>query len=251
MQYAGRLAKERAHEKTGLPFEDIGVFFITPCPAKVTDIIQPIGMERSWVDGALALSELYPKRADSMNKVKEPFKSAESGIIGVSWASSGGESSALIREKYLAADGMENVISVLEELEGERLGELDFIELNACAGGCVGGVLTVENPYVAKARIQLLRKYLPVSLNRFEAGSHALDWNERLAYIGAMKLSEDLEEAMRLMGELDSVCEELPGLDCGACGAPSCHALAEDIVTGKAALNDCHFVLRKQLENSK
>lgn len=50
---------------------------------------------------------------------------------------------------------------MLEEIEDERIGDLDFIELNACSGGCVGGVLCVENPYVAKARIQRLRKYLP------------------------------------------------------------------------------------------
>ena len=74
-----------------------------------------------------------------------------SGVIGVSWASSGGESAALLNDKYLAADGVENVIRVLEELEDEHIRELEFIELNACSGGCVGGVLTVEKP-VCRAR---------------------------------------------------------------------------------------------------
>ena len=72
--------------------------------------------------------------------------------MGVSWASSGGESAALLKDKYLAADGIENVIKVLEEIEDEKLDRLDFVELNACSGGCVGGSLTAENPYVAKAR---------------------------------------------------------------------------------------------------
>ena len=79
-------------------------------------------------------------------------------MIGVGWASSGGESAALLNDKYLAADGIENVIRVLEELEDERIRELEFIELNACAGGCVGGVACVENAYVAKARLQRLRR---------------------------------------------------------------------------------------------
>lgn len=250
MQHAARLAKESAAAKTGYKPEDIGVFFITPCPAKATDIIEPIGMERSWADGAFAMSELYPRLAGAMDKIKTPTKPAQSGIIGVSWASSGGEASALIREKYLAADGMENVISVLEALEDERLSELDFIELNACPGGCVGGVLTVENPYVAKARVQRLRKYLPVSLNRLEDGEEAPGWNGELEYVGVMKLSEDISEAMRLMVELDKINDELPGLDCGACGAPSCRALAEDIVTGKAMLNDCLLILRRQAQTA-
>ena len=85
--------------------------------------------------------------------------------MGVSWASSGGESAALLKDKYLAADGIENVIKVLEEIEDEKLDRLDFVELNACSGGCVGGSLTAENPYVAKARIQQLRRYLPVAAN--------------------------------------------------------------------------------------
>lgn len=48
---------------------------------------------------------------------------------------------------------------MLEELEDEKLQELDFIELNACSGGCVGGIFAAENGYVARARIQRLRKY--------------------------------------------------------------------------------------------
>ena len=66
------------------------------------------------------------------------------GRIGIGWAESGGEAAGLIStERYLAADGIENVIKVLEDLEDEKLGELEFVELAACAGGCVGGVLTV------------------------------------------------------------------------------------------------------------
>jgi uncharacterized Fe-S cluster-containing protein len=34
----------------------------------------------------------------------------------------------------------------------------------------------------------------------------------------------------------------LPGIDCSACGAPSCRALAEDIVQGKGQLNQCPYM---------
>jgi Na+-translocating ferredoxin:NAD+ oxidoreductase RNF subunit RnfB len=36
-------------------------------------------------------------------------------------------------------------------------------------------------------------------------------------------------------------------LDCGACGAPSCKALAKDIVAGLARESDCLFVLKQLL----
>ena len=74
-----------------------------------------------------------------MDRLESVEPIANSGIIGGGWSTSGGESAALLNEKYLAADGIENVIRVLEEVEDERIGDLDFIELNACAGGCVGG----------------------------------------------------------------------------------------------------------------
>lgn len=85
-----------------------------------------------------------PALTEKMEHLEEVEPLQGSGVIGVGWASSGGESAALLNDKYLAADGIENVIRVLEELEDERIRELEFVELNACAGGCVGGVACVE-----------------------------------------------------------------------------------------------------------
>ena len=253
METAATIAKRKAREKTGLPEEQIGCFFITPCPAKVTDIRMPIGIGKSKVDGAIAISEIFPQLSHRMDKLSpeevEPLSS--SGIIGVSWASSGGESSALLKEKYLAADGIENVIRVLEEIEDERIGELDFIELNACSGGCVGGVLCVENPYVAIARLQRLRKYLPVSQSHLEQNApvpQEMNWNGELEFSNVLTLSEDIGRAMEMMVEIGDVEESLPGLDCGACGAPTCRAFAEDVVRGKCRKEDCIFILRKEIQ---
>ncbi|HIY28436.1 MAG TPA: 4Fe-4S binding protein [Firmicutes bacterium] len=248
METAAGMAKAEAAARTGLPKEKIGCFFITPCPAKVTDIQCPIGVEKSMVDGALAISEIFPILSSKMDKLETVEPLAKSGIIGVSWASSGGESAALLNDKYLAADGIENVIRVLEELEDERIRELDFIELNACSGGCVGGVLCVENAYVAKARLQRLRKYLPVSQNHLRADiPQGMNWQEPLEFAPVLTLSDDLSEAMEMMMEIDNICEKFPGLDCGACGAPSCRSLAEDVVKGQAKESDCVFVLREEI----
>ena len=37
----------------------------------------------------------------------------------------------------------------------------------------------------------------------------------------------------------------LPGVNCSACGAPSCAALAEDIVRGDAKIDTCIFINRQ------
>lgn len=251
MEVAAMLARTQAVEKTGLSPEEIGIFFLSPCAAKVTDVRVPIGVEKSNVDGVFAISDIYPRLVGCMNKLKETLPLSRSGIIGVSWSSIGGEAAGLLNENHLAADGIDNVIKVLEELEDEKLQELDFIELNACAGGCVGGIFTAENGYVARARIQRLRKYLPVSCSRLEdaGGERPLEWTEQLEFAPVMKLAENVEDAMRMMEEIDAICERLPQLDCGSCGAPTCRALAEDVVRGLARENDCIFLMRRQIQS--
>lgn len=251
LEEAARLARERAVEKTGFAPEDIGVFFITPCTAKITAIKQPICNEKSHISGVFAIKDIYPVLVGQMDKLTELKPLKKSGLLGVGWASSGGESAALIKEHYLAADGIENVIQVLEELEDEKLNDLDFIELNACSGGCVGGPLTVENPYVAKARLQSLRKYLPVSCNHLETEAipPEMQWEKPLAPVNIMKLDTDLRRAMEKMAKMNEIEKTLPGLDCGTCGAPSCRDLAEDIVRGKASIEDCVFFARENADD--
>ena len=251
IEVAARIAKREAVEKTGLPKEKIGVFFITPCPAKVTEIHSPNYTEHSECDGAIAVSKIYPELTQVMDHLTEIEPLGQSGLMGIGWATSGGEAAAMLGDKYLAADGIENVIRVLEELEDEHIRGVDFIELNACSGGCVGGVLNVENPYVAQARIQNLRKFLPVSLNHLEDGElEDMLWENELAYdADIFRLDKDISKAMEMMSRMEDIYEGLPHLDCGSCGAPTCRALAEDIVRGKAKETDCIFKLRAKIQN--
>ena len=169
-----------------------------------------------------------------------------SGVLGVSWSFIGGEAAGLLNDNYLSADGIQNVIKVLEELEDDKLSDLDFIELNACAGGCVGGVFTAENGYVARARIKRLQKDLPVSCNRAEdVGSlSSLQWEQPLRENPALRLAGTVTDAMQLMQQAEALFADLPQLDCGSCGAPTCRALAEDVVLGLASIDDCLLRLR-------
>ncbi|MBE6828388.1 MAG: 4Fe-4S dicluster domain-containing protein [Ruminococcaceae bacterium] len=245
MEEAARIAREKALRETDYKNDDIGVFFITPCTAKITAIKSPICNIKSYVNGVFSIKDIYPVLLGNMEKLdaEETEELSKSGIIGVGWASSGGEASGVFTDRYLAADGIENVIKILEELEDEKLNDLDFIELNACPGGCVGGPLTVENPYVAKARLTRLRKYMPISCNHLPTKNipKPLYWQKPLEPVSVMKLADNVREAMAKMKELNEIDAILPGLDCGTCGAPSCRDLAEDIVRGKASINDCVF----------
>jgi iron only hydrogenase large subunit-like protein len=239
-------AKKKAMEETGLPPEKIGIIFISPCPAKVTAVKSPIGIEKSEIDGVLAIKEVYtsllPFMKKSMNKVEDIGKS---GRIGIGWGSSGGEAGALLTDNYLAADGIDNVIRVLDDLEDQKFDKLEFIELNACSGGCVGGVLTVENPYIAKVKLKRLRKYLPVAGTHLSSDeSNEAFWTDEVPFEPVFKIGKDMKDSIKKMARVEELCTKFPGLDCGSCGAPTCKALAEDIVRGVAKEGDCIHILR-------
>ena len=252
MDEAARLARREAIEKTGLKNEEIGVFFITPCPAKITAIRAPLGADYSDVNGAIAISEIYPKLVQKMDKLTDIQVLSESGRIGVGWASCGGEASASLCEKFIAADGIENVIEVLEEIEDEKLNDIDFIELNACAGGCVGGCLTVANTFVAQMRLNSLKKYRPVSLNHIENNviPRELRWAYSPEPMSVLQLADNVVDSMKLMNQVSQTVKNFPGLDCGTCGAPTCRALAEDIVLGYAQVGHCIFRLKDEIQSN-
>jgi hypothetical protein len=251
IEVAARIARKEAMEDTGLKSEEIGVFFITPCAAKVTEVHSPNSIKESACDGAIAISQIYPDLTQAMDHLTEVEPLSQSGIIGIGWANSGGEAAAMLGDKYLAADGIENVIRVLEELEDEHIRDVDFVELNACSGGCVGGVLTVENAYVAQARIQNLRKYLPVSMNHIKDGDmDRMKWEKALEFdADIFRLDKDINKAFEMMSSMEDIYNELPHLDCGSCGAPTCRAMAEDIVKGRAKETDCIFKLKEKIQS--
>ena len=64
-----------------------------------------------------------------------------------------------------------------------------------------------------------------------------------------MRLSDDRMTAIAKMAAIEQIYKELPHLDCGSCGAPNCHALAEDIVKGEATRQDCLIQLREHYEH--
>ena len=256
MDAAAILARRRAVEKTGLPEDKIGIVFLSPCPSKITFIHEPLGMGKSNIDAVLAIKDIYPVLLSHMKEAEQhPISHTLSGRIGKGWAISGGEAYGIISDHYLAADGIENVIRVLEDLEDEKfLPGLQFVELNACSAGCVGGVLTVENPYIAKAKVKQAFKYEPVlhmhcaDLPEFRPEDFL--WTQKVSYEPVYTLGANIFESMEKIMESQQILSGLPGLDCGSCGSPTCKALAEDIVKGVdfAKPEDCIYLIREQWE---
>ena len=251
IELAAILARREAVKKTGLPPEKIGVFGIVPCPSRVTAAHNPPTLQKPVLDGAFAVRDVYLQLLTPMKELKEVKSMASSGLMGLGWSFCGGESAARLDQRYLAVDGIENCIRMLEEIEDGRLPEADFIELNACVEGCVGGCLTVENPFGAHMRMKRLMKGLPVSCNHFsdlDVPVETLYSDKKLEYDPVLLLDTNRMAAMEKMMKIETLEKQLPGLCCGSCGAPSCHAFAEDVVLGRASEEDCIFKVRERMQ---
>jgi len=252
MEVAAKLVKNEVINKGNAQPHEIGVFFITPCAAKATSVKAPYEKEHSNVDGVISMKDIYIRMLNALDRPEKNEAIDIAGYEGIRWACPGGESAPLETDKFLVVDGIHNVITILEEIENDRLEDIYFVEALACTGGCLGGPLTIENPYVARKRLkkhvnEAKEKSMPKPAQ--EEYNSDLVWTSDIKYKPVMKLDEDIIIAMKKLETLERINKQLPGLDCGACGAPSCRSLAEDIVRGIANETDCIFKLREKVRD--
>lgn len=253
MEVAAFMAREDYAARHGVRPDEIGLFFITPCPAKVTAIRSPLGHERSELNGAISIRDVYKAVQPLLPLYKHSRTESAATPLGIGWALNGGESEAALCVNSLAVDGIDNVIRVLEELENGRLSDLDFLEAAACPGGCVGGPLVYGNSFIARNTIRAILRDMPprdpgavkppVRLSRSRL------FNELPVEPNtALTLDEDMSTALEMMEQIQEIFSRLPGHDCGACGSPSCAAFAEDVARGYYRELDCVYRLKDHLK---
>lgn len=253
MELAARYIKG-AYINRGIPKEEIGVFFISPCPAKATDIHKPKGFEKSYVDGAFSMQEIYLKVVHEIKSHPHPIKRKPTPG-GMSWATRNGGIGNIGIDNHIAVDGIERVIDVLEKVEDGTLSKIHYIEALACTGGCLGGALAIENPFVSRHTLKKLIEHEEeeASKNKEQEVNRLLEsipykYNVSIVPKPVFSLDEDIGTALEMMEEIEKLYSRLPQIDCGSCGAPTCRCFAEDVVKGQAHVEDCIFMLRKRIK---
>jgi iron only hydrogenase large subunit-like protein len=245
-EIAAKLIKADVERRLGFRREEIGVIHITPCSAKMISINNPMTKEKSSLDGAIPISEVYADLRKSVRRSKgtEPFRACG---VGIGMAVSGGESAALGLQDSLAVSGVQETIRVLEEAEAGRLENIRYLECQICPDGCIGGPLTVESRWLAKNNILHLTQAYGMSSAVDEAEvrtlyeQHKFDFERRIEPMPMPPLDTEPAVAIEKVQERERISNLLPGKNCGACGAPDCWALAGDVVRGLGRLEDCVF----------
>ena len=224
--------------------------YVVPCLAKAEAAIEAITAEGAY-HRVIPMADLYNSlQAFLLRKGEEGPSRPTPSNLAVEWAFPGAQSKALGIDLSLTVDGIHQVAGVLELAENGLLEEVPFIEAWSCPGGCLGGSLNVRNPFWARFHLSSW-----VRKNRLRA-------EERLGEVGkaeesdvyildrpfsaraGMRLDENLQAAMEKLRRIDEMVKRFPGIDCGACGCPTCLALAEDVVQGYALETHCIYVLK-------
>lgn len=254
MELAVKDLKKAKSKELGIPMEAIGAFYLVGCPARARTIHLPDIGQKTYFDGAIAISTLYKDllfAIGGLGKDEELDIQCGSGM-GIGWGALGGEKNAMGLDDSLAVSGIQNLLKIIEEIANYKLSDIDFVECRACYGGCAGGPLMVDNPYRGKAKVEkLTRKYMDSNLPYEESVLASFDryrryFKRRYSPREAEPIDRDTSVAIEKMARRDKILESLLGIDCGSCGSPTCKALADDIVRGEASITYCLFKLKDE-----
>lgn len=237
---------------------DDNVTLLSPCPAKITLVRNPVGRRNSNMQFAVSVRKLVRALLAGGPKVSGSEPSVENNRW-LKWSITGGESSHIKHFcgrplRTISVSGLRNTMDLLKEMELGRLRGIDYIECRACDLGCIGGVGNAESRFLSKLRIEHSDFCWDISDEQIE---EIRNWSEtdvwklekRLGVTQRLPLSDDINEAMGRLKELNRIYSELPNINCGACGRPSCRAMAEDIVRGQGEVTECIFKLREKITN--
>lgn len=244
--YSRKFYEDQGH----LP-EEIGVFYVTPCAAKIAAVKSPVGEPKSAMTGVINMDFLYNKVLSVIYQERDKLAIPQyqsPSAKALKWSLARGEVSCST-VRGMAVDGIHQIGDFLDKIEDGKIKGVDFLEMRACQEGCPGGILTAGNTFMTVENMEHRATMKSHGCNcqvsplhyyqGFLADSASLSPVEPRS---GLKLDHEVETALGKLEALKKIELLLPGIDCGACGAPNCHALAEDIVLEKGTISQCPYM---------
>ncbi|MBQ4103450.1 MAG: 4Fe-4S binding protein [Clostridia bacterium] len=220
--------------------------FIGPCVAKKDEAEYYEGI----VDAVLTFEELslmlkaenieLEKELDKDENTKARFFPTTGGVLKTM-------SQEESRYSYVAIDGVENCIAVLNDIKNCKIHNC-FIEMSACSGSCVGGPvmekyhhLSSVTDYIRVANYAGNKDFKvsqPESAELQKGFEFIEQRNPRPSEI-------EINNILRQMGKFKPSQE----LNCGSCGYNTCREKAIAIYQGKAEISMCLPFLKDKAES--
>ena len=209
-------------EAAGEEFPLRPVYVAAACPAQYRAALRDSLTERLTVLSpsglADAVRKILPRAAD------RPARAA------------GAREQAAPLPGEIAVTGVRHVLRVLAAAEAGALDEATMLELWLCDTGCEGSPLLSADPYLSRHRLAEASLFQRAADT---AAAAAVPRARAYTQRAGTRLDADMGRAIGKLARIDAFARALPGRDCGACGAPSCAAFAEDVVMDRAAADGC------------
>lgn len=241
----------------GIPREEIGLFYVTPCASKISAVKAPVGEERSIIDGVINMNSLFNRvykriKDNGKNHQYKPLTRQRLSTDAILSTLTNGERRLCTAKRSYAIDGIENVMDFLDKLENDEVEGIEFLELRACDQSCAGALLSVDNRFLCGERMYArARKAAERERNGEMARDREMDKYQDYLIAHStvdevqprsmLVLDSDIGRALEKMERIEKMKVHLPQIDCGVCGAPTCEAFATDVVCGQANLHRCVF----------
>ncbi len=258
------LCMRRQLAREGVPADEVGVFYVTPCAANIAAVKSPVSDEEMLVTGNINMDSLFNRvyhlikqhgKETAAVPSRPPYLSADAILSTLN----NGERRLSAAERSYAVDGLENVMAILDKVEDGELEGVNFLELRSCTLSCAGASLAMDNRFLSSERMykrarlskeRELNGEVPYDSGVQDDREYLLAHAE-VAPVRArdtMALDTDIGKALEKAEQIERLTSHLPHIDCGLCGAPSCEALATDVVNGTATLDACIFERYHRME---
>ena len=231
-------------------YPDAVLVYVSPCISVMSELKE----RQAQMDYVITFRELS-NWMDDMPQQQEQGKLPEEVYLSRMTAVSGGLIQAMQPvegQKYLSVDGMDQCREILKELQAGEYQDY-FIEMNACANGCIGG------PYSQKREKKLLDALIAIRQISMPEGrpDYQKDYHMEMpdvitrrfvpeeSHSGKAITREQVTHVLQEMGKYTREDE----LNCGACGYDTCRAKAVAVIQGKAEVSMCIPYMREKQED--
>jgi Fe-S-cluster-containing hydrogenase component 2 len=252
--------------KHGVPEKQVNVYYITACPAKITDDDQFDLNIDFPINGIIGINAIYSDLLGLIAEIKKensPFPNQEkntppTNARSIMWGMSGGEIAGCRLEKSMAVTGLKEITKYIEKLEMGLFRNMEYIELRTCLEGCIGSTLTGIDKYIAKSAVhKMLRVYHGIGeslpreaiIERYDQGwffSESL-----IKQLESLVRKEEAPLSIDALKKIDNLIELISGCDCAACGSPDCRTFAEDVIRGDVDLDKCLMIKARKATAKK
>lgn len=238
--YPVEVAAKKVRERLKDQHKKIGIYSLCECVAKMTLAKHPYHNTTSNIDHAMSISHVFPK----INRLKDDeeydLHVCQQGIQSVV---SDFYHFAQGSRPVVSVEGIDNVKKILELAEFGHMDEVGLLGLFACYKGCIGGYFLWSNPFIGRLHI-----------DRFvEHATYKTMTLSKEDYYKVHLANEDtpvsMKEKMARFKKVSDILATLPMFDCGACGFPNCHSLAEQIADNTANDSYCRVKRSEASEN--